>query len=248
MIFLKSKEEIDIMRRAGVIVAEVLLKLKECLKPGITTLELDRVAQRHILEAGAIPTFVGYQGFPKALCVSVNEEVVHGIPGEKTLCEGDIVGIDCGVTLDGYVADHAMTFPVGVVSEEKARLIAVTRQALDVGIVQFQLGNRIGDIGAAIKALADEHGYGVVRDFVGHGVGRKMHEEPQVPNFGTPGTGPRIKIGMVIAIEPMFNLGTHRVRVLNDGWTVVTQDGKPSAHFEHTIALTESGPEVLTRV
>lgn len=234
------------MRRAGAIVAEVLLKLREWVRPGVTTADLNRVAEQHIRKAGALPTFIGYQNYPKTLCTSVNEEVVHGIPGNRELREGDIIGIDCGVTLAGYVADHAITFAVGTASPLKAKLMEVTRQALDVGINEFKLGNRVGDIGCAVSALAERHGYGVVRDFVGHGVGRKMHEEPQVPNFGKPGTGTRIKVGMVIAIEPMFNLGTHEVTVLKDGWTVVTKDGRDSAHFEHTIALTENGPQILT--
>lgn len=248
MIFLKSKDEIQIMRRAGAIVAEVLLKLEEMVKPGVTTLELDRVAEEYIRKKGGVPTFIGYQGYPKTLCTSVNEAVVHGIPCDKVLNEGDIVGIDCGVTLEGYVADHAKTFAVGKISDEKVELLIRTKDALQIGLEKIQLGNRIGDIGHAIQSLAEKHNYGVVRDFVGHGVGQKMHEEPQVPNFGTPGTGPRIKEGMVIAIEPMFNLGTYKVKVLQDGWTVVTRDEKPSAHFEHTIALTEEGPKVLTKV
>jgi len=236
------------MRRAGCIVAEVLLKLKECVQPGVTTDELDRIAEKHIRKAGAIPTFIGYQGFPKTLCTSINQEVVHGIPGERELKEGDIIGIDCGVTLEGFVADHAMTLPVGKISQEKTQLIETTEKALMAGIEAFQLGNRIGDIGYAIQEVAKPYNYGVVKDFVGHGVGRKMHEEPQVPNFGKLGTGPRIKKGMVIAIEPMFNLGTFEVRVLKDGWTVVTKDGRDSAHFEHTIALTDEGPKILTKV
>jgi len=248
VIFLKSKDEIQIMRRAGAIVAEVLLKLEEMVKPGVTTLELDRVAEEYIRKKGGVPTFIGYQGYPKTLCTSVNEAVVHGIPCDKVLNEGDIVGIDCGVTLEGYVADHAKTFAVGKISDEKVELLIRTKDALQIGLEKIQLGNRIGDIGHAIQSLAEKHNYGVVRDFVGHGVGQKMHEEPQVPNFGTPGTGPRIKEGMVIAIEPMFNLGTYKVKVLQDGWTVVTRDEKPSAHFEHTIALTEEGPKVLTKV
>ncbi len=246
MIFLKSKEEIEIMRQAGRIVAEVLLKLEEWVRPGITTAELDKVAEQHIRKAGAVPTFIGYQNYPKSLCTSVNEEVVHGIPGARVLGEGDIIGIDCGVTFKGYVADHAKTFAVGKINADKQKLIDVTRSSLDVGIAEFSEGKRIGDIGYAVSKIADTHKYGVVRDFVGHGVGRKMHEEPQVPNFGTQGTGPRIKVGMVIAIEPMFNLGTHEVKVLKDGWTVVTKDGRESAHFEHTIALTENGPQILT--
>lgn len=248
MIVLKSNEEIQIMRCAGAIVAQVLLKLESHIKPGLTTLELDRIAEEFIRSQGAIPTFVGYQGYPKTLCTSINEEVVHGIPAERQLKEGDIVGIDCGVTLNGYVADHAHTFLVGKVSPDKKKLVEATREALEAGMAQIRAGNRVGDIGHAIQTLAEAHHYGVVREFVGHGVGQKMHEEPQVPNFGKPQTGPRLKLGMVIAVEPMFNLGTHEVRVLQDGWTVVTKDGKPSAHFEHTVALTEDGPLILTQV
>lgn len=229
--------------------AEVLLKLKEVLSPGISTLDLNRIAEEMIRRRGGVPTFVGYQGFPKSLCTSVNEEVVHGIPKrEKVLQEGDIVGVDCGVTLEGFVADHALTLPVGMISATRQRLVEAAQQALYAGIAAFTLDGRIGDIGHAIETLASEFGYGVVRDFVGHGVGRKMHEEPQVPNFGTQGSGPRIKEGMVIAIEPMFTMGTHEVKVLPDGWTVVTKDGMDSAHFEHTVAMTENGPEILTKI
>ena len=237
------------MRRAGKIAAEVLLKVKEKVVPGITTEDIDRHAEELIRKMGATPTFIGYQGYPKTLCTSINEEVVHGIPSpDKILQDGDIIGIDCGVTLDGFVADHAMTLPVGTISDTRLELLEATEQALHVGIGAFKLDNRIGDIGHTIQTFAEQFNYGVVRDFVGHGIGRKMHEEPQVPNFGKPATGPRIKLGMVIAIEPMFNLGTHEVKVLEDGWTVETKDGMDSAHFEHTIALTEEGPEILTKV
>jgi methionyl aminopeptidase len=248
VIYLKSQDEIDKMRRAGKIAAEVLLNLGERVKPGITTEELNRIAEAQIRKSGAVPTFIGYQGYPKTLCTSINEEVVHGIPGKRVLEEGDIIGIDCGVTYEGFVGDHAVTFAVGAVSSEKAQLLEKTREALAIGVGCFAEGQRIGDIGFAIQSFAEGLSYGVVRDFVGHGVGRKMHEEPQVPNFGRFGTGPRIKVGMVIAIEPMFNLGTHEVKVLADGWTVVTKDAKASAHFEHTIALTPEGPEILTKV
>lgn len=236
------------MQKAGKIAAEVLLKVGELVKPGITTGDLDKIAEEFIRDAGATPTFIGYQGYPKTLCASINEEVVHGIPGDKVLEEGDSIGIDCGVTYEGFVADHAITFPVGKVSDEITKLIDATRQALHVGIAEFKLGNRIGDIGHAVEKFAKPYQYGVVRDFVGHGVGRKMHEEPQVPNFGKPGTGSRIKVGMVIAIEPMFNMGTQEVMILDDGWTVVTKDKKTSAHFEHTIAQTEDGPVILTEL
>lgn len=249
MIFLKSKDEIEIMRQGGAIVAEVLLKLEEALSPGMTTEDLDKMAFEWIKKAGGTPTFIGYQGYPKTLCTSVNEEVVHGIPNTaKVLNEGDIVGIDCGVTFKGFVADHAKTLAVGAISEQNQTLIDDTRTALQKGIEQFEVGKRIGDIGHAVQSFAEPKGYGIVRDFVGHGVGRKMHEEPQVPNFGTPGTGTRIKVGMVLAIEPMLNLGTHEVKVLKDGWTVITKDRKNAAHFEHSLAMTESGPILLTTV
>lgn len=248
MIFLKSKDEVEIMRRAGAIAAEVLLKLEDHVRPGVTTEDLDRLASEHIRGSGAIPTFVGYQGYPKTLCTSINEEVVHGIPSPKrVLKEGDVIGIDCGVTFQGFVGDHAKTFCVGAVSEDKINLVTVTAQALEDGVRQVLPGNRVGDVSFAIQSVADRCGYGIVKDFVGHGIGRKMHEEPQVPNFGTAGTGPRLKVGMVLAIEPMFNLGTGEVKVLGDGWTVVTKDRMVSAHFEHTVALTGEGPVVLTR-
>lgn len=248
MIFLKSKDEIQIMREGGAIVAELLLRIEEMIKPGVTTGDLDRMAEEFIRSRGAVPTFIAYQGYPKTLCTSINEEVVHGIPGKKILKEGDIIGVDCGVTWKAFVADHAKTFCVGQVSEEKRKLISVTQEALKAGIAAFQLGNRVGDISAAVQEVADRHVYGIVKDFVGHGVGRRMHEEPQVPNFGQKKTGPRLKLGMVLAIEPMLNLGTGEVKVLDDGWTVVTKDGRHSAHFEHTIALTEAGAEILTGI
>lgn len=248
MIFLKSKDEIEIMRRAGGIAAEVLLKLEEHVKPGVSTEDLDRIAEELIRGAGAIPTFVGYQGYPKTLCTSINEEVVHGIPNSKRILkEGDVIGIDCGVTYQGFVGDHAKTFAVGGVGEAELNLITATAESLEEGIRKAVVGNRVGDISFAVQSVADRCGYGIVKDFVGHGIGRKMHEEPQVPNFGTAGTGPRFKVGMALAIEPMFNLGTGEVKVLGDGWTVVTKDRKVSAHFEHTVVFTEEGTLVLTR-
>lgn len=234
------------MREAGAIVAEILVRLEDALQIGTTTLALDQLAEKWIRAAGATPTFIGYNGYKHSLCVSVNAEVVHGIPREKIIRDGDLVSIDCGVTWKGFVADHAKTFCVGKVDAVRQQLVANAELSLHQGIAAMIEGNRVGDIGAAVEAVAIEHGYGVVKDFVGHGVGRRMHEEPQVPNFGKPATGPRLKPGMVLAIEPMFNLGTGDVKVLADGWTVVTKDGKPSAHFEHTIALTENGPEILT--
>ena len=248
MIFIKSKDEIQIMREAGAIVAELMLRLEEMIRQGVTTGDLDRMAEKFIRSRGAAPTFIGYQGYPKTLCTSINEEVVHGIPGPKMLREGDVIGVDCGVTWKGFVADHAKTFCVGQVPDEKRKLIKVTGEALYAGIAAFQAGHRVGDISSAVQEVAENHGYGIVKDFVGHGVGRRMHEEPQVPNFGEKKTGPRLKSGMVLAIEPMFNLGTGEVKILGDAWTVVTKDDRCSAHFEHTIALTEAGTEILTRI
>lgn len=248
MIVLKSAEEIEKMAKAGRIVAEVLLKLKEEVAPGITTNDLDRMANELIKKKGALPTFVGYRGYPKSICTSVNEEVVHGIPGDRVLVEGDIVGIDCGATCDGFVGDSAMTLPVGTVSEEALRLMRVTEEALAKALGQVKDGSRLGDIGHAVQTIAEGNGFSVVRDFVGHGIGRVMHEDPQVPNYGEAGTGPRIKVGMVLAIEPMINLGRAEVQVLADKWTVVTRDRKLSAHFEHTVACTDQGPRVLTRL
>ena len=248
MIVLKSADEIEKMAKAGRIVAEVLLKLKEKVAPGITTDDLDRMANELIKKRGALPTFVGYRGYPKSICTSVNEEVVHGIPGDRVLASGDIVGIDCGATCDGFVGDSAMTLPVGEVSEEATRLMRVTEEALAKAIEVVREGKRLGDIGCAVSSHAEGNGFSVVRDFVGHGIGRVMHEDPQVPNYGAADSGLRIKVGMVLAIEPMVNLGGSEVEVLADKWTVVTKDRKLSAHFEHTIACTDTGPRVLTRI
>lgn len=247
MIVLKSPDEIEKMAKAGRIVAEVLLKLGETVAPGITTDDLDRMANEWIKKKGAIPTFVGYRGYPKSICTSVNEEVVHGIPGNRVLAEGDIIGIDCGVTCEGFVGDSARTLPVGKVSDEALRLMRVTEGCLAKAIECVTDGRRLGDIGHAVQNHAEEGGFSVVRDFVGHGIGRVMHEDPQVPNYGESGTGPRIKVGMVLAIEPMVNAGGHEVQVLDDKWTVVTKDRSLSAHFEHTIACTREGPRVLTK-
>jgi methionyl aminopeptidase len=246
MVVCRTKEEIEKIRRAGRIVAEVLRDLREMAQPGVTTRELDRYAEAKIRARGGIPTFKGYRGFPASICTSINEEVVHGIPSDRKLCAGDIVGIDCGVTLDGYVADAAITVPVGEVSEEVQRLLRVTEEALYRAIEQARVGNRLYDISYAVQSYAEAHGYSVVRDFCGHGVGRQMHEDPQVPNFGTPGRGLRLRPGLVLAIEPMLNMGTHEVEIADDGWTVRTVDRKLSAHFEHTIAITERGPIILT--
>lgn len=247
MIILKSAREIEIMKEAGRIVWEVHQALAEAVRPGITTGELDALAESLIRKAGAIPTFKGYGGFPASICASVNEEVVHGIPGRRKLREGDIISIDVGVTYKGYVGDSAYTHPVGQISPEAARLLEVTRTSLEKAIEQCYPGKRLGDVGHAVQSYVEAHGFSVVRDFVGHGVGTRMHEDPQVPNYGEPGTGVLLRPGMVIAVEPMVNAGTWEVRTLRNQWTVVTLDRKYSAHFEHTIAITDDGPVVLTR-
>lgn len=245
---LKTERELVHMRDAGKIVAETLMLLGEAAKPGVTLAALDALAAKQIKKYDAISSFLGYMGYPKVLCASVNEVVVHGIPGDRVLLEGDIVGLDFGVSRNGFHADAARTFPVGKVSEERQRLLDVTREALERAIAAARDGNRLGDIGAAVQTYVEGLGYSVVQDFVGHGIGRRMHEEPQVPNYGVAGRGRRLKSGMVLALEPMVNVGTWKVEILEDGWTVVTQDGKDSAHFEDTVALTARGPEVLTRL
>jgi methionyl aminopeptidase len=246
MIIRKSKNEIEKMRASGQIVARVLKRLSEMVRPGITTRDLDAEAERMIRAAGAIPTFKGYHGYPASICASINDEVVHGIPSNRKLREGDIIGIDCGATLQGYVGDSAMTVAVGKISDEAQKLMDVTRGSLYAAIEKCKVGNRLGDVCNAVQAYVEPLGYSIVRNFCGHGIGRAMHEEPQVPNYGKPGTGPVLREGWVIAIEPMVNLGRHDVKTLSDGWTVITMDGRPSAHFEHTVAITESGPQILT--
>ena len=248
MILLKSEREIRCMRAAGRIVALALDAVGKVVEPGITTQELDEVARRTIVEHGARPAFKGLYGFPANICVSVNCEVVHGIPGSRKLAEGDIVSVDCGAEIDGFNGDSAITIPVGTVSPEIARLIEETRNALYKGIEQAIAGNRVGAISHAVQTYAEKAGFGVVREYVGHGIGRSMHEEPEVPNFGFADRGPLLKAGMVLAIEPMINLGARAVKSTDDGWTVVTRDGKPSAHFEHTVAIMPDGPEILTRL
>ena len=248
MIIGKSKRELEKMRAAGRLVAEVREELRRMVQPGVTTLELDMAAERMIRDAGALPTFKGYHGFPYSICASVNEQIVHGFPSTYELKEGDIFSLDCGVTLAGYVGDTATTVPVGRVSEERLRLIRVAEECLERAISQCWPGKRLGDIGWAVQEHAERNGYGIVRDYVGHGIGRRMHEDPQIPNYGKPGTKDKIRAGYVFAIEPMINMGTHQTKTLKDGWTVVTLDGQPSAHVEHTVAVTEEGPEVLTRV
>lgn len=247
MIILKSPEEIRLLRRAGRLVAEAHARVAELVRPGVTTAELDQAVEELIRKAGGIPTFKGYQGYPASICTSVDHEVIHGIPGPRRLEEGQIVSVDIGATLDGYVGDSAWTYPVGEVAPDVRRLLEVTEEALYRGIDAARVGNRISDIGHAVQSFVEAHGYSVVREFVGHGVGRSMHEDPQVPNYGKPGRGPRIKAGMCLAIEPMVNMGKHHVRILEDQWTAVAVDGLPSAHFEHTVIVTEDGPEILTR-
>ncbi len=246
VIILKSSREIDQLKRANAIVAEVFRELRGMVVPGITTRELDRMAEAIILSKGALPAFKGYRNYPATLCVSINEEVVHGIPGPRKLKEGDIVSIDVGVNLNGYFGDAAITLPVGKVDEEAMRLMAVTEKALYIGIELARVGNRLYDISHGIQTWVEANGFSVVREFVGHGIGKSLHEEPQVPNFGSPGQGPRLEKGMVFALEPMVNEGTYEVRILSDGWTVVTADGKRSAHFEHTIAITDGKAEILS--
>ncbi len=246
MIILKSEREIALMREANRIVAEILEALKERAVPGTTTLELNGLAEALATERGATCAFKGYRGFPFALCTSVNEVVVHGMPSSYVLKEGDILSLDFGVYHKGFYGDAAITIPIGQVSDEAARLIETTRECLDRAIEKVREGNRLSDISATIQRHAESRGYSVVREFVGHGIGRAMHEDPQVPNYGDPGTGIRLKSGMVLAIEPMVNCGHHGVKILDDGWTAVTIDGSLSAHFEHTVAITDNGAVVLS--
>lgn len=247
MIILKSPEEIRLLRRAGRLVADAHALVAELVRPGVTTAELDEAVEALIRKAGGVPTFKGYQGYPASICTSVDHEVIHGIPGPRRLEEGQILSVDIGATLDGFVGDSAWTYPVGQIAPEAQRLLETTEEALYRGIEAARPGNRISDIGHAVQTFVESRGFSVVREFVGHGVGRQMHEDPQVPNFGPPGRGPRIKEGMCLAIEPMVNLGRHHVRILDDQWTAVTVDGSLSAHFEHTIIVTRDGPEILTR-
>lgn len=248
MIITKTRAEIQKMHSAGQLVARVLKQLANLVAPGITTTELDIHAEKCIRDAGAIPTFKGYRGYPYSICTSINEQVVHGFPSERVLKEGDIISIDCGATLAGYVGDSAITIPVGHVSEEAQRLIDVTRDSLYQAIEKMQVGNRLYDVSYAVQSYAESRGYTVVRDFCGHGIGTAMHEEPQVPNYGRPGKGPRLREGWVLAIEPMVNVGSYQVKIEKDGWTVTTIDKKLSAHFEHTIAILSEGPWVLTQL
>jgi methionyl aminopeptidase len=246
VIVCKSPAEIDRMRAANRLVAEVLAELRGATAPGVTTADLDRLAETRIRAAGGIPAFKGYRGYPATICASVNDQVIHGIPSGRALVAGDVLSIDVGALLDGFFGDAAVTVPVGAVSGDAARLLRVTEEALYRAIAEARVGNRVSDISHAVQQHVEAHGYSVVREFVGHGIGQSMHEEPQIPNFGEPGRGPRLAEGMVLAIEPMVNEGLPAVRVLDDGWTAVTKDGSLSAHFEHTVAVTRAGPLVLT--
>ena len=248
VIHLKTQEEIEIMRKAGRIVAEALQMVKETIKPGMTTGELDRLIEDFIRSKDAIPAFKDYQGFPASACISINEEVVHGIPGKREIKDGDIVSVDVGSIYEDFYGDSARTYAIGEISSEKAKLMEITEKSLMAGIDKARNGNKLGQVSAAVQKIAENEGYGVVRQLVGHGIGRKMHEEPQVPNYGSPDEGPVLKSGMVIAIEPMINMGTYEVKTMPDGWTFVTADGMPSAHFEHTIAITDNGPDILTKI
>ena len=247
-ITVKTAAEIEIMRQANRIVAGVLSLLQKNMKAGLTTMQMDKWAEEYCRDHGAEPAFKGYRGFPGSLCISINEQVVHGIPSTKVkVCEGDIVSVDFGTRYKGFYGDSAVTIPVGRISEENERLLAVTREALERGINQVRVGNRISDISRAVQEYAEKHGFSVVRQFVGHGIGTSLHEGPEVPNYVQKQASPRVLDGMVVAIEPMINAGTHKVKVLKDGWTVITADRKPSAHFEHSVAATPDGPLVLSR-
>ena len=248
IIVLKSPAEIEKMRKSNRIVAEVLASIKDVARPGIATIELERLCEEELKKRKVRPAFKGYRGYPYCLCTSVNEEVVHGMPSNRVLREGDIISVDVGVDCDGYYGDAAITMPIGRISEQASRLIDVTEVALRRAIEKAQVGNRLFDISYAVQSYVEENGFSVVRAFVGHGIGRDLHEAPQVPNFGTPGRGVRLKAGMVFAIEPMINAGGSDIVILDDGWTAVTKDGSLSAHFEHTIAITENGPCILSKL
>lgn len=247
-IVLKTPAEIERMRLSGALLRQVHQAVEAVVKPGATTMDLERVAEAKIHELGAKPAFKGYQNYPACLCTSVNDEVIHGIPSEhKVLRDGDVVSVDCGLLVNGYYSDAAVTYPVGKLSDQAQKLLDVTKASLEEAIQQARVGATLGDIGATVQEMCEAEGYGVVREFVGHGIGRSMHEDPQVPNYGRRGKGQKLKAGMVLAIEPMINAGTAEVQVLKDGWTAVTKDGSWSAHFEHTVAITKDGPLVLTR-
>lgn len=247
MIVCRSAEEIDRLARVNALVARVLAELRTVVAPGVTTADVDALAEQRLTEAGAVPAFKGYHGFPATICASVNEQVVHGIPSARKLVEGDILSVDLGAKLEGFYGDSAVTVPVGRISREAESLLAVTAEALEAALGAVKAGARVSDIGAAVQGHVERHGFSVVREFVGHGIGTKLHEEPQVPNYGPGGRGPRLAEGMVLAIEPMVNMGKASVKVLEDGWTAVTKDGSLSAHFEHTVVVTAEGCRVLTR-
>ena len=246
MIIVKSREEIELMRESAIIVSKTLGMLAKEVKPGVTTLFLDKLAEEYIREQGAVPGFLGLYDFPNTLCMSPNEQVVHGIPNNEPLIEGDIISIDCGAIKNGYYGDHAYTFEVGEIDAETKKLLEVTKESLYVGIREFKLGNRVGDVGYAIQKYCEVHGYGIVRELVGHGLGREMHEDPEMPNYGKRGRGKKFVEGQVVAIEPMINMGTHRIKQHKDGWTITTLDNKPSAHFEHNVAIVDGKPELLS--
>ncbi|HET7215117.1 MAG TPA: type I methionyl aminopeptidase [Terriglobia bacterium] len=248
MIICKSATEIEKLRRSGRLVREILEEMRERAKPGVTTMDLEKFVERRLAKSGAIPAFKGYRGYPCCLCASVNEQIVHGIPSNRCLNEGDIISLDLGVIIDGYYGDSAMTVPVGTISEPLQKLLRVTEESLQLAIERARVGNRLGDVSSAVEHHVVSNGFSVVREFVGHGIGRQLHEEPQIPNFGEPGYGPPLKEGMVLAIEPMVNAGSPGLKILDDQWTAVTVDGAHSAHFEHMIAVTHNGPDVLTRL
>ncbi|PZW39555.1 methionyl aminopeptidase [Mesonia algae] len=246
MIIPKNSEEIELMRESALVVSKTLGMIAKEVKPGVTTLQLDKLAEDFIRSEGAIPGFLGLYDFPNSLCMSPNAQVVHGIPNDQPLQEGDIISIDCGAIKNGFYGDHAYTFPVGEVDKETSELLRVTKESLYKGIKEFKIGNRVGDVGYAIQKHAEDHGYGVVRELVGHGLGRTMHEDPEMPNYGKRGRGKKFVEGMVVAIEPMINMGTKSIKQLKDGWTILTRDGKPSAHFEHDVALIDGKPQLLS--
>jgi methionyl aminopeptidase len=248
MVILKLPEEIEKARASSQIVAEVLSKLRDKVKPGVSTKELDRFAEDIARKRGAKPAFKGYRGYPYSLCTSVNEEVVHGMPSERILKEGDIISLDFGVCYNGFFGDAAITLPVGKIADSAQKLIEVTEQSLYAGIEQAKKGNRLGDISSSVQQIVEVPGFSVVRDFVGHGIGRNLHEDPQIPNYGKKGRGIELKRGMILAIEPMVNQGTYKVKIMQDAWTVVTEDGMLSAHFEHSVAITENGPDILSKL
>lgn len=246
MIIVKTREEIELMRESALVVSKTLGMLASEVKPGVTTLYLDKLAEEFIRAHGAIPGFLGLYGFPNTLCMSPNAQIVHGIPNDKPLQEGDIISIDCGALKNNFYGDHAYTFEVGEVAPEVKKLLQITKESLYIGINEIRLGNRVGDVGYAVQNYVEKHGYGVVRELVGHGLGKKMHEDPELPNYGKRGQGKKFVEGMVVAIEPMINLGTHKINQLKDGWTILTADGKASAHFEHDVAIVDGKPELLS--